>query len=215
MSGDRGPWMETFTGKRFYPLDPGYGSVSIIDIAHALSNICRFGGHTKHYYSVAQHCITGADWVFEQTKSDRLAMLFLLHDAAEAYVGDMIRPIKSIPEFHFFKTIESGVIRSIYNYAGIDWATTEEEVIIKKFDNLMLAEEGFHLTENKTLSWDTQYQPEQPEGHVNPDSLTEISRYAIEKIYLEDFFSLYLKLFGKVHKDDNIHTLKEDHAKET
>jgi len=216
MSEDRGPWMETFTGKRFYPLDPRCEDISIFDIAHALSNICRFGGHCKHYYSVAQHCIVGSDWIFKDRQSDRLAMLFLIHDAAEAYIGDMVRPLKTLKDLKLFRDIETIILyEAIYNYVGIDVPSRNERHIIEKFDNLMLCEEAFHLTMNKTLHWDNEYVEDQPEGHVNPDSLGEISRHAIEKMYLEDFFSLYSKLFDKLHKDDNIHTLKEDHAKET
>lgn len=86
---ERGPWMTTFTAKRFYPMNPDPAKITIEDIAHALSNTCRWNGHTTVYYSVAQHCIAAS--VVAATPY-RMAML--LHDAAEAYMGDLVRPLK-------------------------------------------------------------------------------------------------------------------------
>ena len=53
----RGSWMQTFTGRQFFPLDPHPNDVDPVDIAHALSLICRYGGHTRRFYSVAEHCV--------------------------------------------------------------------------------------------------------------------------------------------------------------
>lgn len=87
----RGGWMQTYTGKAFYPLDPRPDEVCIDDIAHALSQIPRFGGHARRHYSVAQHswhmsCLFG---------NPLLAYQALLHDAQEAYLGDIVQPLKS------------------------------------------------------------------------------------------------------------------------
>jgi hypothetical protein len=79
----------THTGKVFYPLNPDSKDIDPIDIAHALSNQCRFNGTTKKYYSVAQHSVLVSDMV---EPKDRL--WGLLHDAAEAYLGDLVTPIK-------------------------------------------------------------------------------------------------------------------------
>ena len=87
--GDRDPWMQTFTGHKFWPLDPRLEDVRIEDIAHALAYICRFGGHTSSFCSIAEHSIYVSEICDPE---DALAGLF--HDAAEAYVGDMIRPLK-------------------------------------------------------------------------------------------------------------------------
>ena len=62
-------WIQTFTGKRMYPLDPKPEDICIEDIAHALSNICRFTGHTKKFYSVGEHSINCLD-LFVQIKED-------------------------------------------------------------------------------------------------------------------------------------------------
>lgn len=89
MSDRKGDWIQTVSGKQFYPLDPRPEDVDIRDIAHALSNMCRFTGHTKTFYSVAQHSVIASHVV-----DPKAAMLALLHDAAEAYMGDIARPWK-------------------------------------------------------------------------------------------------------------------------
>jgi len=95
MSENRiGDWFLTYTGKKFYPLDPRPEDICIEDIAHALSLICRFGGHSRRHYSVAQHSVI-CSHIGEQAKIQKL-----LHDAPEAYCGDMVRPLKlSMPAY--------------------------------------------------------------------------------------------------------------------
>jgi hypothetical protein len=85
----RGDWMQTFTGKQFWSLDPRVEDIDIYDIAHALSMQCRYGGHTLGFYSVAEHCCHVCDY---SPPNDKL--WGLLHDASEAYLTDVIRPIK-------------------------------------------------------------------------------------------------------------------------
>ena len=93
-------WMRTFTGKHFRPLQPKAADVNIDDIAHALSHICRFGGHTPAFYSVAQHCVE-VSWLAPES----LALVGLMHDAPEAYVGDLILPIKrQLPVWEHIET---------------------------------------------------------------------------------------------------------------
>lgn len=97
----RGEWMQTYTGSRFYPMDPRPDEIDPVDIAHALSNLCRYNGHVDRFYSVAEHCLLLSEWIEDQSgilgdpTTNRLALWALLHDATEAYVGDMIRPLKA------------------------------------------------------------------------------------------------------------------------
>ncbi|MDO8599037.1 MAG: phosphohydrolase [bacterium] len=86
-----GAWLETISGVRFYPADPRSDEVRIEDIAHALSRQCRFGGHVRDHYSVAQHSVLVS---LNVPPHDALAAL--LHDAAEAYVVDLPSPVKWI-----------------------------------------------------------------------------------------------------------------------
>lgn len=103
----RGPWTITHSGGRFYFLDPRPEDVSIQSIAAALSKICRYNGHCRQFYSVAEHS-THASFRPRVLSVKRWA---LLHDAAEAYVGDMVRPLKqSLPQF---REIEDRIMAAI------------------------------------------------------------------------------------------------------
>ena len=84
-----GDWMQTFTGNRFFPQDPRPEEIHIKDIAHSLSQQCRFAGHTTSFYSVAQHSV----YVSYQVPPE-WALWGLLHDASEAYLVDVPRPVK-------------------------------------------------------------------------------------------------------------------------
>lgn len=113
LQNDRvGSWLQTFTGKQFYPLDPRAEDVDVRDIAHALSLICRFGGHVTKHYSVAQHSV-----IVSEIVPPHLALEGLLHDAAEAYIGDMVRPLKSaMPEY---KAVELRIERVLAQSFGL------------------------------------------------------------------------------------------------
>jgi hypothetical protein len=84
-----GDWMQVFSGKRFWPLDPRAEEVEIEDIAHALSLMCRYNGHSRIFLSVAEHA-----WHVSHAVVPENALWGLMHDAAEAYCADVIRPIK-------------------------------------------------------------------------------------------------------------------------
>lgn len=86
---ERGPWIFTFSGRRYFPVDPRPEEVFIGDIAHALSQINRYTGHTRVPVSVAEHSL-----LCEAAASRGCALEALLHDAAEAYLGDLSRPVK-------------------------------------------------------------------------------------------------------------------------
>lgn len=103
----RGPYKETFTGTKFYPLDPRPEEVLIEDIAHALAFTCRFGGHCIKFYSVAEHSILIARRAKNLYYSPRRCLHALLHDAVEAYLGDITRPVKLC--FPQIKEIELGI----------------------------------------------------------------------------------------------------------
>lgn len=84
-------WIITYTGKKFDILNPKQDMICVEDIAHALSNICRFTGHSKYFCSVAQHSILVSQLVPVSFKKNAL-----LHDASEAYISDISRPLKGI-----------------------------------------------------------------------------------------------------------------------
>ena len=89
MSGRIGDWIQTYRGRKFWPLDPRPEDVDLFEIAHALGHLCRFGGHCLQFYSVAEHCV-----LLSRAVPREHALSALLHDAAEAYLVDLPRPIK-------------------------------------------------------------------------------------------------------------------------
>jgi len=91
------PWIQTYNGHAVDLLNPSANDIDHIDIAHALSLINRFTGHTTEAWSVAQHSVVGsilAEVIYPEIKW--LPHQFLFHDAAEAYVGDVSSPLKSV-----------------------------------------------------------------------------------------------------------------------
>lgn len=138
--------METYTGRCVLPLKLKHEDIDILDIAHHLSLICRFNGACKSFYSVAQHSIFVANILPKESK-----LAALLHDAAEAYMADVTRPIKySIPRLKVLEERIECKILAKFECVGADWEA------IKRADNVMLATEvrdlmkrvdGWHLPE--------------------------------------------------------------------
>lgn len=89
-----GPFIQTLSGRRVNPLDAAPADIDPDDIARALANTCRFGGHTRAFYSVAQHSAIVCDLLEERGATPDELMAALLHDAAEAYLGDLPHPLK-------------------------------------------------------------------------------------------------------------------------
>lgn len=88
-------WIQTYTGRQFWPLDPRCEDIDIFDIAHALALKCRYTGHCRLFYSIAQHSVIASMIV---PPADMLAAL--MHDASEAYLADVARPVKrALPDF--------------------------------------------------------------------------------------------------------------------
>jgi len=139
----RGDWMQTFTGRQFYPMDPHPNDVDPLDIAHALSLLCRYNGHVTRFYSVAEHCI-----LMSRAVAPDHALWALLHDATEAYVGDMIRPLKrSMPDY---RAAEDQVMRAIAARFGIADAMPAE---VHEADSRILLTERDALMRPSGHAW--------------------------------------------------------------
>lgn len=132
MSEPRSPhWIQTHTGLAFYPLDPRPEEVDIEDIAHALSLQCRYTGHVNTFYSVAEHCVHASYLVPEEH-----ALVALLHDASEAYLSDIARPVKHT--LADYKRIEEGLERAVCTRFDLPYPYPD---IVKKVDtDLLFAE---------------------------------------------------------------------------
>lgn len=134
----RGPWIQTYTGKKFFPLNPRPEEVCIEDIAHALSMSCRYTGHTTEFYSVAEHSILASHFV-----PPALALEGLLHDAAEAYIGDMASPLKSV--MPSFRVLEDGILAVVGERFGARFLRGKLPDEVKQIDYRLLADEQANL----------------------------------------------------------------------
>lgn len=143
-SWSRGSWLQTYTGLQFYPMDPDPGAVEIADIARALSMQCRYNGHVSEFYSVAEHCVLVSRLVPAED-----ALWGLLHDATEAYVGDMIRPLKN--HMPAYREAEARVMAAISERFGLKGAMP---LSVKEADNRVLLDEKARLLGSGPAPWD-------------------------------------------------------------
>ncbi len=104
-------WIETFTGQAVTPLAMTADQINIEDIAHALSNQCRFSGHVREFYSVGQHCNIIATTILRAFDDPTMALCGLLHDASEAYLVDIPKPLK--PHLQNYMALEAQVMQAV------------------------------------------------------------------------------------------------------
>jgi uncharacterized protein len=138
-------WIQTYSGGIFHILDPKQDEINIKDIGHSLAMQCRFTGHVRHFYSIAEHSVLGSFIVPKQH-----ALRFLMHDASEAYIADINRPLK-----HFtgvgaaYLPVEANIQEAIHDKFGLrlfDYdCTAPEPKCIKEADNAMLYAEKEQL----------------------------------------------------------------------
>lgn len=124
----------TRTGKLFDILHPNPALITLTDIAAALSKLCRFGGHCLQFYSVAEHCVLTTRLIAEklQNRQDLLAWA-LLHDASEAFVVDIPRPVKR--QLTEYQRLEEAIQRAIAERFNLSWPIPDE---VLQADNDML-----------------------------------------------------------------------------
>lgn len=146
----KGDWVQVHSGIRFYPLDPRPDEINIEDIAHSLSMQCRFNGHIKQFYSVAEHSVYVAH-IAENLFNMEAFLPGLLHDSPETYIGDMVRPVKS--DMKYYRKVEKNIEKVIINKFEL---SEKEEVwkAVKKADMMLLSLEHRQLMD-KFIPWDT------------------------------------------------------------
>lgn len=142
--------IHTYTGRWVDPLDLDPETVCIEDIAHALSNQCRFSGHTREFYSVAQHA-----YIVSHIVPDELSFDGLMHDAAEAYLQDMAKPLKNDERLgSAYRGAEHRIEKIIGQVFGVQFPLASE---VKTADVIALVTEArdlMHGTEQWTLYQD-------------------------------------------------------------
>lgn len=132
-----GPAVQTFTGRALYPLSPVASEIAIEDIAHHLAGLNRFGGATLHPYSVAQHSV-----LVSYCCEPEDALHGLLHDASEAYLGEVVRPLKQLGLMGGYRAIEAQLQVAIYCRFGL---SPETPASVKLMDERLAVTEAQDL----------------------------------------------------------------------
>lgn len=144
-------WIQTHSGRRFTPTNPNPDAIVIQDIAHALSMQCRFSGHCREFYSVAQHSV-----LVSYICDSQDALWGLLHDASETYLVDVPRPLKRSGKLQGYIDMEHKMQEAICRRFGLPLA---EPPSVKKADTALLATEARDLMSPLHSEWEQPVEP--------------------------------------------------------
>ncbi|MGI6075407.1 MAG: phosphohydrolase [Pyramidobacter sp.] len=145
-------FITTFTGLHIDPLEPDISLIRLEDIAHALSRLCRANGHLRGFYSVAQHCLACEGEAEARGETVRVRLACLLHDAAEAYMSDLTRPVKArLPQY---SAAEERLLRVIWRrFAGAPLSDDERRIVADIDDDMMSWEFHCMMAEDAGDRW--------------------------------------------------------------
>lgn len=179
----QGHFIQTYTGINYYPADPRPLDVEIRDIAHALSMLCRYTGHCKFFYSVAEHSLLVADLVRRQVHGPEVELEALLHDAAEAYCNDISRPLKrSLRDYRIVENLNDIAVRTRFDLP------ISHTPAIKAADNdLLHCEYTTLMTHPLPEGTPGTFQSDVPIRGYNP--------WDAESLFLKRFYKLYKGVF--------------------
>lgn len=142
-------WIQLISGKPFYPLEPRPEEIQIEDIAWALSHICRYTGHVKRFYSVAEHCV-----LLSLAAPPEAQLWALLHDASEAYLHDLPRPLK--PHIPDYKEIEDRLMMCVAERFGLE---LPEPQVVRDLDYRITFNEKAQILATPSIPWTFQGDP--------------------------------------------------------
>jgi hypothetical protein len=143
-------WLETFSGRQFFFMRPTPDMIDVADIAYALGRLCRYGGHTQQFYSVAEHSVLLARWL-EAGGCDALTVFSgLMHDATEGYLVDIPRPIKHV--LRDYRVIEDGLAMAIHDKFGVLYPLPR---IVHEADSRILVDERAQAMSDSGNEWGT------------------------------------------------------------
>lgn len=143
-----GDWIQTFSGRQFWPLDPQPEHVHIEDIAHSLSHLCRYAGHCTRFYSVAEHSLLLTWTLRRHGHGLEVQKWALIHDAPEAYIVDMPRPIKR--RMKEYKAVENLVEAAIALRFDLPLVIPE---IVHEYDSRICNDEREHMMNPCVADW--------------------------------------------------------------
>ena len=166
-------WIQTYGGRQFWPLAPDARDLDIADIAHSLSLLCRFNGHCRAFYSVAEHSVRVSDIL-----PPHLALWGLLHDAAEAYLGDLTRPLKQ--DAAWFNQAEARLLEVVADAFGLAWPMP---AAVLQADDVLLATEARDLMAAPPAPWRLDVDP-------LPEPIRPLSPGEAEALFLKRFGEL-------------------------
>lgn len=169
------PWIQTYSGRRFCPTNPNPDAIVIQDIAHSLSMQCRFSGHCRKFYSVAQHCVL-VSYLCDSAD----AFWGLLHDASEAYLVDLPRPLKHSGEFNAYKVFEARMQAAICKRFGLPEV---EPISVKNADKLLLYTEARDLMGPLHADWQNEVDP-------LPFKIDPLSQQDAKNLFMKRFYEL-------------------------
>lgn len=166
-------WITTYTNKKFYPLSPKPQDVCLEDIVWALSFKCRWTGHSRVFYSVAEHSVRVAEEVLRQVQAMSVeehvpyqaALIGLMHDATEAYLPDVARPIKESilidlgEEVVSFREAEDRLMKVISTALELPSLSSELYPQIKRADDVVLITEARDIVHGLDSWAKVEYEP--------------------------------------------------------
>jgi len=168
-------WIQTYSGRRFTPTNPNPDAIVIQDIAHALSMQCRFSGHVKKFYSVAQHSV-----LVSYICNHEDALWGLMHDATEAYLVDVPRPLKRSGQFDAYLEFERVMQLAVCKRFDLP---EKEPPSVKLADTLLLATEARDLMSPLRTDW---VQPVEP----LPFKIDPLGPREAKDLFMKRFFEL-------------------------
>jgi hypothetical protein len=168
-------WIQTYSGRRFTPTNPNPDAIVIQDIAHSLSMQCRFSGHVKKFYSVAQHSV-----LVSHICNHEDALWGLMHDATEAYLVDVPRPLKRSGKFDAYLEFEHTMQIAVCKRFGL---SEKEPPSVKRADTILLATEARDLMSPLRTDW---IQPVEP----LPFKIDPLGPREAKDLFMKRFFEL-------------------------
>lgn len=177
-------WIQTYSGRRFNPTNPVVDAIVIEDISHSLSMQCRFSGHVKRFYSVAQHSVL-VSYICDYED----ALWGLMHDASEAYLVDVPRPLKRSGKFDAYLAFEDNMQKAICKRFNLP---EKEPKSIKLADMALLATEARDLMAPLRSDW---IQPCEP----LPFKIDPLPPQEAKDLFMKRFFELTNSTNGYAH----------------